>query len=66
MRRRRVNEPAPPVGGRSPARKAHECVRTKAIVFCILREECGNRVALAPFLLAHMRAMACGALWSRI
>jgi hypothetical protein len=54
MRRRRVNEPAPPVGGRSPTRKAHECVRTKAIVFCILREECGNPVELAPcFAGAH-------------
>jgi hypothetical protein len=64
MRRQRVNELAPPVGGRSPARKAHECARKKTIVFCILREECDESVALAPFLLAPVREMACGALWS--
>jgi hypothetical protein len=55
MRRQRVNELAPPVGGRSPARKAHECARTKTTLFCILREECDESVALAPFLLAHVR-----------
>jgi hypothetical protein len=54
MRRRRVNEPAPPVDGRSPVRKAHESARTKTIVFCILREECDDPIALAPcFAGAH-------------
>jgi hypothetical protein len=42
---------------RSPARSAHECVRTKTILFCILRfcilrEECDESVVLTPFLLA--------------
>jgi hypothetical protein len=34
---------------RSPARNAHECARTKTTLFCILRQECDESGALAPF-----------------
>jgi hypothetical protein len=37
------------IRARSPARKAHERARTKTTVFCILRQECDESGALAPF-----------------